>query len=158
MPWHIPEDLRRFKALTLGQSVLMGRKTFESIGKSLPKRRNLVLSRNESFAAPDVERISSLDELSTALVGPIVTAAELPTQPRTLWIIGGAQLYALALPFADRLELTLINHRFNADAYFPDFDTDDFQASDGPPMQNSSGPGTLSYRFISYRRISPKLR
>ena len=70
MPWHIPEDLRRFKALTLGQSVLMGRKTFDSIGKALPKRRNLVLSQNDAFAATGVERISGLDALNAELVEP----------------------------------------------------------------------------------------
>jgi len=157
MPWHIPEDLRRFKALTLGQSVLMGRKTYDSIGRPLPKRRNLVLSRNEAFSAPNVERISSFDALNPALVDPIIVGAELPTQARTLWIIGGAQLYALALPFADRLELTLIDHRFTADACFPAFNIDEFEESAASPAQVSSGPGALSYRFLSYRRIAAKL-
>lgn len=154
MPWHIPEDLRRFKALTLGQSVLMGRKTFDSIGKALPKRRNLVLSQNDAFAASGIERIGSLDALSAELIEP----QNSPADQRTLWIIGGAQLYALALPFADRLELTLINHRFAADAFFPAFNPDEFALSNAEPAQTSSGTGLHSFSFISYRRIAQNLR
>lgn len=148
MPWHIPEDLRRFKALTLGQTVLMGRKTFDSIGKALPKRRNLVLSRNSEFAALGVERIGSLDELHEALIEPQLS----PSKQRTLWIIGGAQLYGLALPSADRLELTLINHTFDADAFFPEVDLNEFVMTSESVEQISSGKQALPYQFLNYRR------
>jgi dihydrofolate reductase len=148
MPWHIPEDLRRFKALTLGQSVLMGRKTFDSIGKALPKRRNLVLSQNPTFFSAGVERIGTLDELCVEHIEP----QSISPNQRTLWIIGGAQLYALALPFADRLELTLINHTFMADAFFPAVDFDKFAAVNDPSVQISSGAGAHPYQFLSYQR------
>lgn len=108
LPWHLPDDLRRFKQLTLGRSVLMGRKTFQSIGRPLPQRRNLVLSRDRAFSAAGVEVVHSLDEarsLDEALV-----------------VIGGGDVYTQALPWAARLELTLVDVRIHgADAFFPPY-------------------------------------
>lgn len=108
MPWHLPADLKHFKDVTLGSPVLMGRKTFEAIGRPLPGRRNLVLSRDATFAPPGVEVVRSLDEA-------IGLAGDVPE----LMVIGGAALYALALPRIERVHLTRLHMRVDGDAYFP---------------------------------------
>lgn len=108
LPWHLPDDLKRFKALTLGKTILMGRKTFESIGRPLPKRRNLVLSRDPSFLAEGVEVVQSLAE-GLALDSEMA-------------VIGGGEIYGLALPFATQLNLTFVDTLVpDADAFFPEF-------------------------------------
>lgn len=110
LPWHLPDDLKRFKALTLGSSVLMGRKTFASIGRALPGRRNLVLSRDPGFSAPGVERMANLDE-----------ALESGSTSELIWVIGGGEIYALALLLAERLEVTEVATTIReADAWFPE--------------------------------------
>ena len=100
LPWHLPADLRHFKALTLGRPVLMGRKTYESIGKALPGRRNIVLSRSADFAPADCVIVRSLDQARIA--GGAQSA---------LMVIGGAELYSQCLPLADRIHLTLVHTR-----------------------------------------------
>ena len=108
LPWRLPDDLKRFKALTLGKTVLMGRKTFESIGRPLPQRRNLVLTRDSSFAATGVEVVHNLQD---ALEDDLI-------------VIGGGELYAMALPLATTLELTLVQTVIpDADAFFPAWDS-----------------------------------
>ncbi len=107
LPWHLPADLKHFKALTMGKPILMGRRTFESIGRPLPGRRNLVLTRDATFVSPGVERVESLEAARRA-----VGAAE-------LMVIGGAQLYALALPQADRIYLTRVHAAIAGDTRFP---------------------------------------
>lgn len=118
MPWHLPEDLRRFKALTAGKPVVMGRKTFESIvtrnGRALPGRASIVVSRS-GFAAPDAIVVHGLpDALEKAV--EIATAEGLDE----IFIIGGAQIYAQALPLADRIYLTEIAASPEGDAFFPE--------------------------------------
>ncbi|MBI3155086.1 MAG: dihydrofolate reductase [Burkholderiales bacterium] len=112
LPWRLPEDLKRFKALTLGHPVIMGRKTFESIGRPLPGRRNLIVTRSAGYAAPGCETAGSLEAALAACRG---TTDE-------VFVIGGAQLYAQALPLAQRLYLTEIAAEFPGDAHFPAFD------------------------------------
>ena len=108
LPWRLPDDLKRFKALTLGKTVLMGRKTFESIGRPLPQRRNLVLTRDSSFAATGLEVVHNLQD---ALEDDLV-------------VIGGGEIYALTLPIATTLELTLVQTVIpDADAFFPAWDS-----------------------------------
>jgi dihydrofolate reductase len=109
MPWHLPADLAHFKAVTLGHPVLMGRKTFEAIGRPLPGRRNFVLSRGGAFKAPGVESVASLDEALAA-------AGDVPE----LMIIGGAAVYELALSRTDRVHLTRLHMAMDdGDAFFP---------------------------------------
>ncbi|HST27648.1 MAG TPA: dihydrofolate reductase [Rudaea sp.] len=111
MPWHLPDDLKRFKALTLGKPVLMGRKTALAIGRPLSGRRNLVLTRSGVAPFADQETVASLDAAIAA-----AGAAE-------LMVIGGGEVYALALPHATRLHLTHVDcGADNADAFFPDVD------------------------------------
>lgn len=105
--WHISEDLRRFKALTTGHPVVMGRKTCESLGRPLPNRRNVVISRQETQIA-GCEVVHSLDE-----------ALALFPADEEVFIIGGAQIYAAALPIADRFYLTRVGHAYEGDTRFP---------------------------------------
>jgi len=111
LPWHLPNDLSHFKVLTLGKPIIMGSRTFTSIGKALPGRRNIVLSRQADFIAPDCDVVSSL-EAALALV---------PDESEVM-IIGGAHVFEQCLPRADRLYLTLIDHQFLSDTYFPAID------------------------------------
>jgi dihydrofolate reductase len=110
MPWHLPADLAFFKKTTMGHPVLMGRKTYESIGRPLPGRRNLVLTTDETYEAPGCTVIHSLDELG---------ALNLPADEE-VFVIGGAQIYRALLPVADRLYLTEIDAAFEGDTYFPE--------------------------------------
>jgi dihydrofolate reductase len=117
LPWRLPSDLKRFKALTLGKPVLMGRKTWDSIGKPLPGRDNLVLSRDPAFRAPGAWVFASLDVLIAA--GRAMAQAQGQAE---VCVIGGAALYAATLPLADRLILTEVALRPDGDAFFPHFD------------------------------------
>ena len=111
MPWHLPGDLQYFKETTMGKPVIMGRKTFESIGRPLPGRRNIVITRNVNYAAEGIEVVGNLDA-ALALV------AEVPE----IMVIGGEQIFTQALPLADRLYITLIDHEFVGDTYFPAYE------------------------------------
>ena len=109
IPWHLPDDLKRFKRLTLGHPILMGRKTFVSLGKPLPGRRNLVLTRGPDISG--VECFASLDAVLAAC-----------RDAATVFIIGGAEIYQQALPLADVLLLTHVHRQVDGDTKFPEFD------------------------------------
>jgi len=111
LPWRLPADLRRFRALTMGKPVIMGRRTHESIGKPLPGRRNIVLSRNTELCLSDCE-------LAANLQAALEACADAPE----VMIIGGAQLYAEALGRSQRMYLTLLDASFTGDTWFPDYD------------------------------------
>ena len=111
LPWHLPDDLRHFKSVTLGHPVLMGRRTFAAIGRALPGRRNLVLTRSGAGLPPEVEAVTSLDDALARCAG----AAE-------LCVIGGGEVYRLALPRAARVQLTRVHARPDGDAHFPPLD------------------------------------
>jgi dihydrofolate reductase len=111
LPWHLPDDLRHFKALTLGKTVLMGRRTAESLGRALPNRINLVLTRSRFVPFEGMQAVETLDEART-LAGD-----------GELMVIGGGEIYALTLPLATRMHLTHVDTEVaDADAFFPDFD------------------------------------
>lgn len=112
--WHISEDLRHFRRLTSGHPVIMGRRTFESLGRPLPGRTNIVVSRTLDALA-GCRTVRSLDEAWTAAEAEAGAAGE-------CFVIGGAQLYAAALPVADRLYLTVVEHPYEGDTRFPDWD------------------------------------
>lgn len=117
IPWHLSEDLKHFKAVTLNSNIVMGRRTFESIGRPLPKRRNIVISRDKSLCENGVEVVSSLDEACRLV----------EKEPKNgfpcdrLIVIGGERLYKEALPKAKVLHLTRIHQSFAGDTYFPDW-------------------------------------
>ena len=115
LPWRLPADLKHFKTVTLGKPVIMGRKTFDSIGKPLPGRSNIVVTRDADYARYGMLVAHSLDE-AIALAGDV---------PEVM-LIGGAQLYAEALPRAQRMYLTLIDAIFTGDAHFPEYDADEW--------------------------------
>jgi dihydrofolate reductase len=143
LPWHLPEDLRHFRELTRGQPVIMGRKTWESLPaafRPLPDRENIVVSRGRADF-PGARRAASLDEALRLLAGA-----------PTAFVIGGAQLYALALPRATRLELTEIDAEIAGDAWFPAFDPADWQETARLRRQSADG---LPFAFVSYRRRQP---
>jgi dihydrofolate reductase len=112
LPWHIPEDLKHFKRITTGHAIIMGRRTHESIGRPLPNRRNLVVSRREGLRVEGCEVFGSLDEA-------IARARETDAEPI---VIGGAEIYAQALPRATRIHLTLVDRDVEGDVKFPEFD------------------------------------
>ncbi len=108
LPWHLPEDLKYFKATTLGCPVVMGRKTFESIGRPLPGRRNMIITRNADWSAEGVESFPSIEAALNACA-----------KEREVFIIGGAELYQQALPYTQKAYVTEIDADFDGDAYFP---------------------------------------
>ena len=111
LPWHLPDDLKRFKSLTMGRPMLMGRRTFDSIGRALPGRRSLVLTHRPADLPPGVEAVGSLAAAMSACAG----------EPE-LCVIGGAGLFRQALPLATRLELTLVHAVIEGDVLFPEYD------------------------------------
>ena len=115
LPWHLPDDLKRFKALTMGHAMLMGRKTWDSIGRPLPGRRSLVLTRNAAWHAPGAERVAS-----------IVEAAEQAGEA-SLCVIGGAEVFSIAWPVVGRLELTEVHAEPEGDTRLEGFDREDWR-------------------------------
>ena len=142
LPWHLPADLKHFRAITLGKPVLMGRKTWESIGRPLPGRTNIVITRNADYLAADCVVVHSLDEALRAAG----SAGE-------VMVIGGAELYRQALPQADTLYLTLVHGEFEGDTRFPDWRPDDWRETaridHGPDDRNPH-----AYSFITLERIA----
>ena len=141
LPWHLPADLKRFKALTLGHPVLMGRKTAESIGRALPGRRNLVLTRASQAPFAEQEVVGSLD----------AALASIGAQD-TLMVIGGGEVYALALPFAQRLHLTLVDTAISdADAFFPRLDAREWRETTCE-SHAADDKHAFAYTFVDYER------
>ena len=138
MPWHLPEDLKHFKALTLGHPVIMGRKTHESIGKPLPGRENIVISRKPGLEIPGVSVASSLEAALALCLGEPVA-----------FVIGGGEIYRAALPLADGIVLTEIGQAFEGDTKFPDWDRAAFRESQ---RQSHTSAGGLPYDFVLYER------
>lgn len=112
LPWHLPADLKFFKKVTMGHPIVMGRKTFESIGKPLPGRENIIVTRNSSYLAHGCSVFHSLEEL-------IKWSKE---KEEEVFFIGGAELFKETFPYADRLYITMIDHEFDGDTYFPEFE------------------------------------
>lgn len=139
MPWHLPGDLQYFKEVTMGKPMIMGRKTFESIGRPLPGRRNIVITRNSDYTADGIEVVSSLDE-----------ALEIAGEAEETMIIGGEQIFRLSLPFADRLYVTYINHEFPGDTYFPSYDENEWElVSQQDPISTPEG---YTFQYLIYDR------
>lgn len=138
LPWRLPEDLKHFKALTMGHPIIMGRKTFESIGKPLPGRSTVIVTRDSGYRVEGCLSATSIDAAIAACAG----------EPE-IFIVGGAELYAQVLPRADRLYLTEIQADYAGDAWFPAFDRDAWQETARDCHVNPDG---LRYDFVTYRR------
>jgi len=140
LPWRLPPDLRRFRALTTGHTIIMGRKTWESLRRALPERQNVVVTRTAGYAATGATVVASLDAALAAA-----------TQPAPIFCIGGGELYRAALPRADALYLTEIDRDYAGDATFPPFE----RAAWREVARETHVPvdaGDLGYAFVTYRR------
>ena len=148
MPWHLPEDMAHFKQHTLGSPVVMGRKTWDSLPakfRPLPGRLNIVLTRNGATAALlQAQGALPLHSLDAALAH----CAALPQPPAEVWVMGGAQIYAQALPLAQRVEVTIIHQDFDGDAHAPALDA---QWTEAARSDHVSAKG-LAYSFVTYTR------
>jgi dihydrofolate reductase len=136
LPWHLSADLRRFKAITLGHHLIMGRKTYESIGRPLPGRTSIVITRNPNFLAEGCIKAHSFQEA--------VRIAQDHGETE-VFIIGGGQIFAQALPFAQRIYLTLVHTLVEANVFFPEFDQTAWKLSESaviPADQNNDYPST----------------
>lgn len=146
LPWYLPEDLKFFKVMTQGKPLVMGRKTFESIGRPLPGRRNIVVTRDPTFEHPG---LSICHDLASAL--DLADQQAIIDGVEEIMVMGGAQVYAQALPHASRLYLTEVDIILDGDAFFPEFEGPSWrreQAVDGTPVQ-----GQPAYTFCEYRRV-----
>lgn len=140
LPWHLPADLKHFKKLTIGHPVVMGRRTFESLGKPLSNRRNVVLTKDYRFKAEGAETVHSVEEALQ-----ILTEGE-------VFVIGGAQVFKDFLPWADRIYLTVIDQEFAGDTFFPEFNQEDwFLVSETAGKVDDENP--YFHRFLVYERI-----
>ena len=135
----IPEDLRRLKRLTLGSPVVMGRGTWDSMGRALPGRQNIVVTRNPAWHAEGAQAAGSLE-----------AAIALAAGAEKIFVIGGADIYALALPLASELDLTEIDAEFPADTFFPAWNRADFRQTSREAHATAEG---LGYSFVNYKRI-----
>ncbi|AVQ99185.1 dihydrofolate reductase [Oceanobacillus iheyensis] len=142
LPWHLPKDLRFFKEKTLGNTIIMGRKTFESIGFPLPKRENIVIT-SSSELEKEVTCISSVDTIKEwNKMNP----------EKEYFVIGGGRLFEQVLPFADRMYITLIDEAFQGDTYFPEISYEDWEeTSKVKGEKDESNP--YDYYFIQYDRV-----
>ena len=145
LPWHLPDDLKRFKALTLGKPLLMGRKTAESLGRALPGRRNLVLTRSGCAPFVGMDAVASLDA-ALDMVGD-----------EELIVIGGGELFALALPLATRMYLTHVDTVVvDADAFFPEFDPSQWRVVSRMPHA-ADAKHAFAFEFVDYERTEKRL-
>lgn len=141
LPWRLPDDLRHFKRLTLDHTVIMGRKTWDEVGRPLANRRNVVISRNPDFEAPGATVVPSLEE-ALALGA---------TEPR-VWIIGGGEIYRQALPLADRLVLTVVHATVEGDTTFPSLDGGAW-ALESEEHHPADDRHAHAFSFREYRRV-----
>lgn len=140
--WYLPADLKRFKKETVNHAVIMGRKTFESMGKPLPNRTNILVTRDKNYKAEGCVVVNSINEA-------IKEAAKVDENP---FILGGAEIYKQAMSYTDRLDVTFVHHKFEADVFFPEIDKkiwketsrEDFKADD----KNKYG-----YSFVTFKRF-----
>ena len=136
LPWRIPEDFKYFKETTMGHPMIMGRKTFEEFPKLLPGRTHIVVTRDENYKAPEEVIVAKSIEVA------ISKAEELDNEE--VFIIGGAQIYKLGLPYADRLYLTFVDTDFESSVKFPDYSTENFKLT----QKKKSSDENFSYEFV----------
>ena len=140
LPWHLPEDLKYFKSVTMGKPIVMGRKTYDSIGRPLPGRTNIVITRDPAWSAPGVEVAQSL-EAALALGKTACEAAG----AEEIMVIGGEQIYRMCIENADRLYLTQVDAEVEGDAFFPDIDLNAWHQVDTKLPETTD---THPYRFL----------
>ncbi|MCR4302414.1 MAG: type 3 dihydrofolate reductase [Sulfuricaulis sp.] len=144
LPWHLPADLRHFRQLTTGHPVIMGRRNYESIGKPLPDRANIVVTRNPAFRAPGCQVKNSLEEALREI-----------QDKSEIFIIGGAEIYRQSIGSADRIYLTLVHAEIDGDTYFPEFDRGDWQEV-SRVHHTADEKNPYAYSFVTYDRRKNK--
>lgn len=144
LPWHLPADLKHFKNITTGHPILMGRKTYESIGRPLPNRSNIILTRNCSLTIPGCQVVTSLREA--------IDCARAENN-KEIFIIGGAEVYKQLLPQTQRIYLTLVHHLFTGDAFFPELEMDEWKETERID-HNADENNAYPYSFIRLERIN----
>lgn len=141
IPWHLPADLAHFKNITMGHPVIMGRKTYESIGRPLPDRQNIIVTNQAGYRAGGCETASSLERAIEIAHGDEV------------FVIGGAEIYRQSLPLANRIYLTVVDREFPADAYFPELDGKIWRETENIPVaRDEKNPYSCS--FLKFERVS----
>jgi dihydrofolate reductase len=141
LPWRLPEDLKFFKRVTMGHPVAMGRKTHESIGRTLPGRENIVITKNRDFICEGCTVIYSIEEFITYC----------REKNEEVFVIGGAEIFRELLPIVDRLYVTMIYEKFDGDTYFPEFSLKDFElVLQEPGIRDAKNP--YEYEFFIYQR------
>lgn len=138
--WHLPDDFKRFKQLTTGHHIIMGRKTFETFPKPLPNRTHIVITRKKDYQKEGAIVVNSLEE-----------ALELAKEDPQPFIIGGGEIYKLALPKADKIELTRVHGTFEADAFFPEIDEENWELVSSS-FHPSDEAHNYSFTYLTYRR------
>ena len=140
--WHLPNDLKHFKNLTTGHPIIMGRKTYESLGRPLPNRTNIIITRDQNFIDDQIIITHSLEQA-------LAKANEIQED---VFVIGGGEIYKQAMEYVDVIYLTEVHHEFNGDTYFPEIDEESFQEVERVHhMKDEKHP--YSYSFITYKRI-----
>lgn len=137
LPWHLPEDLKHFKALTMGHPIIMGRKTWDSIGRPLPGRTSIVVTRDRKLQIPGATVVHSLEE----------ALAPYRNTKDQVFMIGGSSLFEESLPIADRIYVTWIDEEIEGDVYFPEFDVSKFKV-----VEEFLGGGEIRHRYLTYER------
>ncbi|MEK9612991.1 MAG: dihydrofolate reductase [Flavobacteriaceae bacterium] len=140
--WHISDDLKRFKRLTQGHAIIMGRKTFESMPKALPNRKNIILTRNKNYSAKDAWVVHTVEDALKLTQGD--------PQP---FIIGGGEIYSLFMPIADQIELTRVHAPFDADAFFPKIDPSQWELV-ASEKHSTTTDQPYSYSYLTYKKIN----
>lgn len=144
LPWHLPADLKHFKFLTMGQTIVMGRKTYESIGKPLPGRTNIIITRQTGYEVPGAIVVNSIDDA-------LLTCKETRSINAENFIIGGEELYRQTLKICQRIYITEIQRDFEGDAYFPAFDPNEWEETQRDKHISESDVN-LEYHFIVFDR------
>jgi dihydrofolate reductase len=137
LPWHIPSELKHFKAVTMGHPIIMGRKTWESIGRPLPGRRSIVITRQKAYTAAGALVVSSLDDAIAACAGE-----------DEIFVIGGEQLYRAALPLVQRMYITVIERDFAGDTFFPVYDAQQWHESNRLHIADDPSGLPLAYMIL----------
>jgi len=138
LPWHLPEDLKRFRALTTGHHIIMGRKTYDSLGRLLPGRTTVIVTRNQAYKVEGAIVVHSLEDAIAACGGD-----------QEVFLIGGAELYQDGLKLANKLYVTEIDAEYEGDAFFPEFDLSEWNVGDAEAYISVNG---LSFRYLTYQR------
>ncbi|MHB1106005.1 MAG: dihydrofolate reductase [Lutibacter sp.] len=140
--WHLPADLKRFKKTTLNHAVIMGRKTYESLGKPLPNRTNILITRDKNYKAEGCVVVNSLKKA-------LKIAEEVDENP---FILGGAEIYKQAMPFTDKLDITFVHHQFDADVFFPEIDKTIWKETSRENFKADEN-NKYDYSFVTFERI-----